>query len=125
MVFDGFGVSKGQGLESYKSNGEFIAHTIFGGYPALYFIEHDEVICSSCANEYKEEVIAAFLHYEGQPICCYYCNAMLDSAYGDPEEDVNGLAVRYSGPYFRCCNDERYYRPGDHCYTCEKEIKAQ
>ncbi len=56
-----------------------------GGYPVIY-IDQGEVLCSVCANDYKPALLAAGIHWEGQPETCADCNAEIESAYGDPDE---------------------------------------
>jgi hypothetical protein len=47
--------------------------------------------CAKCAADVAAEpdaiVIASYIHYEGAPKYCEYCNGFTDSAYGDPSED--------------------------------------
>jgi hypothetical protein len=78
-----------------------------GGYPVMYlardgwrdddtskldFNEHDRsenVCCAKCAADITDQpdliIVGDFLHYEGPPQYCEYCNGFTDSAYGDPD----------------------------------------
>lgn len=80
-----------------------------GGYPLIYICADGGILCPKCANENKEvyltsddktpeekesrfddpqwHIIAVDVYYEGASIPCDHCNEMIDSAYGDPEED--------------------------------------
>lgn len=61
-----------------------------GGDPIVYFDEHGEHYCPSCANKKNSNPVGWFVHWEGYPTCCADCNAMIESAYGyeGMEEDV-------------------------------------
>lgn len=72
-----------------------------GGYPILYLMADGESLCSGCANgkngsetlnpECDEDpqwtILEAYVHWEGPPAFCSNCNAEVESAYGDPEEE--------------------------------------
>lgn len=78
-----------------------------GGYPVMYlardgwreddgkldFNRHDRsenVCCAECAADTDKWpdliIVANYIHYEGQPEYCEYCNEFTESAYGDPAE---------------------------------------
>ena len=50
----------------------------------------EAVCCAKCAADVSQWpdliVTGQYIHYEGQPEYCEYCNGFTDSAYGDPEE---------------------------------------
>lgn len=78
-----------------------------GGYPVMYlardgwrddesgvldFSEHDRTeatCCAKCAADTKQWpdiiITSEYIHYEGAPEYCEFCNSFTDSAYGDPE----------------------------------------
>lgn len=63
----------------------------------LDFNEHDRsenVCCPQCAQDTKQWpdliVVAEYIHYEGPPEYCEYCNGFTNSAYGDPAEATDG-----------------------------------
>lgn len=81
-----------------------------GGYPVMYMTRdgfrddagklevnpHDRteaVCCAKCAKDTAKWpdliVTGHFVHYEGAPEQCEYCNEFTESAYGDPEAEVN------------------------------------
>lgn len=116
-------------------NGELTAYAWPGGYQALYFDRHNEVLCPDCANKklvewratlaayntaydarettptgdglnsaedlayavevraydvqlaYDDLPVVGDIYYEGSPEFCADCNAEIESAYGDPDED--------------------------------------
>lgn len=81
-----------------------------GGYPVMYlardgwredgkldFNEHDRsenVCCAACAAnvDLRPDLIVTgeYIHYEGPPEYCEYCNGFTESAYGDPEDENAG-----------------------------------
>ena len=79
-----------------NADGSLPAFAWPGGYPILYLAKDNGVLCPKCANEFKAgrdndeqlEPVAYFVHYEGQPEQCENCNALIDSAYGDPESET-------------------------------------
>ena len=76
-----------------------------GGYPLMYLaregwrneetgqLEDYEkskyVCCPKCAQDIKKWpdmiVVGQWIHYEGAPEMCEYCNEFTESAYGEPE----------------------------------------
>jgi phage terminase large subunit GpA-like protein len=52
------------------------------------------ILCPTCANAYKPErdnqeqlePVGYFIHWEGEPVQCEHCNAMIESAYGTTED---------------------------------------
>lgn len=77
------------------NNGRLPAHAFPGGYPIVYTDGHNETLCADCAtNKYHDpgewedwKPQSWFVHYEGSSVFCADCNAEIESAYGDPEED--------------------------------------
>ncbi len=80
-----------------------------GGYPIIYmacdgwreddgklnFNKHDRsenTCCPKCAADVEKWpdiiIIAEYIHWEGPPEYCEYCNGFTDSAYGDPSKDT-------------------------------------
>jgi hypothetical protein len=83
------------------SDGQFSAYAWPGGYPIVYIMEDEGILCPACANgkngsdatikssdcpdDKQWHIIGADIHYEGEPIICDHCNAQIESAYGDPK----------------------------------------
>jgi len=48
------------------------------------------VCCAKCAVDTQQwpdlVIIGHYVHYEGPPEECEYCNSFTESAYGDPNE---------------------------------------
>ena len=65
------------------------------GYPILYLDGHNSALCPTCAtkemqSDYeKDRPHSAFIHYEGPPEYCCLCNAVIESAYGDPDDNAS------------------------------------
>ena len=72
-------------------DGKLITYAWPGGYPILYLDCEDNVMCPACAQEALAGggmiPLAYFVHYEGAPEYCSDCNEMVESAYGDPDEE--------------------------------------
>lgn len=68
-----------------------------GGYPILYLAKDNGVLCPKCANAFNPatdndeqlEPVAYDIHYEGAAEQCEHCNALIESAYGDPDAEEN------------------------------------
>lgn len=65
-----------------------------GGYPIVYWTGGGDYLCAECATASSDEnepgkygVQAGDVHWEGAPIACDRCPAVIESAYGDPEAD--------------------------------------
>ena len=93
----------------------FPAHAWPGGYPLAYLTGDGETLCADCATRQlasnrddlrtylagvesiadlryfrvnaTDTLAAYFVHWEGPPEVCADCNAVIASAYGDPEAD--------------------------------------
>ena len=80
-------------------DGTLPAYAFPGGYPIAYFLADDGILCPDCASgkngseasECSEDpqwkLIGADIHWEGVPLICDHCNAEVESAYGDPDEE--------------------------------------
>ena len=84
------------GLEAFcvhalerDSDGKLPAYAWPGGYPLYYATEDGETICADCASDpdTSDPAEYASVFYEGAPEYCADCNATIESAYGDPDED--------------------------------------
>jgi hypothetical protein len=77
------------------SKGKLPAYAWPGGYPIVYMAKDNGILCPKCANDFQPkrdnpeqlEPVAYFVHYEGSPEVCEHCNAEIESAYGEPEEN--------------------------------------
>jgi hypothetical protein len=82
--------------EIRQNDGTLPAYAWPGGYPIVYMAADSGILCPKCANEYQPErdnaeqleAVAYFVHYEGAAEQCENCNALIDSAYGDPDAEV-------------------------------------
>jgi hypothetical protein len=80
-------------------NGNYPSHAWPGGYPIYYLDSGANDLCPSCANKFMthsyapNRPIAFDIHYEGSPIQCDECNAQIESAYGDPDQDAEDRAL--------------------------------
>ena len=61
----------------------------------LDFNEHDRaesVCCAKCATDVDRRpdliVVATYIHYEGEPEYCEWCNGLTESAYGIPKSEI-------------------------------------
>mgnify|MGYP001233648852 FL=1 len=72
-------------LPERDENGKFPAFAWPGGYPLIYLDKDMTVLCAPCAS--RQAVVAYDVYYEGPPEFCGDCNAVIESAYGDPEAD--------------------------------------
>lgn len=84
-------------LKSFRdeATGKFISFAWPGGYPIIYLDKNNSVFCPDCANDIDpngeipdDPIIAGDIFYEGAPMeCDGGCGKMIESAYGDPDED--------------------------------------
>ena len=80
-----------------------------GGYPIMYLARDgwrddetgklelnpydrtESVCCAKCAADVAKWpnmiITAGYIHYEGAPEYCEWCNGFTNSAYGDPTEE--------------------------------------
>ena len=72
-----------------------------GGYPILYFDRCGDALCADCAGrarflsavrDGKAARLTGDIYYEGPPVDCAECGRTVASAYGDPDEKVDGTA---------------------------------
>lgn len=69
------------------SDGTLAAFAWPGGYPIVYWTHNcDAVLCAACA-EGADDIENADTYMEGPALVCDDCGKILESAYGDPEED--------------------------------------
>ena len=66
-----------------------------GGYPIAYLDADCNTYCADCSTEALQahydaygRTVDYFIHYEGPSLFCQDCNAKIESAYGDPEEEA-------------------------------------
>lgn len=60
-----------------------------GGYQIWFITDGDSVLCADCAKKaYLNDRIdvSCMIDSEGPTMYCDYCNAEIESAYGDPDE---------------------------------------
>ena len=81
-----------KGLDNFMDNlpqnadGSLAAWAWPGSYPLYYLTRDGLVVCPKCANsETSDPVIAADVYWEGEPLECQDCAALIESAYGVPE----------------------------------------
>ena len=83
-------------LQEFRENG---AWAWPGGYPIIAIMDGGEVLCFACikgeasvheggdADGWRFE--GAEVYWEGAPMNCAHCNAVIESAYGDPDAEEN------------------------------------
>ena len=69
-----------------------------GGYTVVYYDRYGNEFCAECAVKNWYNAIAdddsfynvdhADVYYEGPAVYCYDCSEMMESSYGDPEEEA-------------------------------------
>lgn len=71
-----------------ESDGSLPAYAWPGGYPILYFTQNGLTVCPKCAmTETSDPVTDYFIHWEGTPEQCEDCNVMVESAYGEVDQE--------------------------------------
>jgi len=72
-----------------NNDGKLPAYAWPGGYDIVYFSDEGYVYCPNCANQDDAEpkITTYDIYWEGPPMYCDGCNAEIESAYGDPEEE--------------------------------------
>lgn len=83
-------------LPTRNADGSLPCYAWPGGYPILYLDKHNDTLCAECAtkdSDNGEEPAAHFVHYEGPSEFCAECNAEVESAYGDLEEETEEPAT--------------------------------
>lgn len=73
-------------IDQVTERGELPAFTFPGMYPIIYIAHNGTILCPKCATKSPEEIADHSAHMEGEPIVCDACNAIIESAYGVPEE---------------------------------------
>ena len=73
-------------------SGKLPAYAWPGGYQIIYLTHSSDVICPDCANgdygsEFDDPIVVHDIYWEGPTIQCDNCQADIESAYGDPEEE--------------------------------------
>ena len=59
----------------------------WGSYPLMYVTHENEVLCSECAEESEQET-TAHANWEDPHLYCDGCSERIESAYAEPEVDV-------------------------------------
>lgn len=93
--------------------GKIITYAFPGGYPIFYITADMGILCPDCVSNNIElirdadtqcpdddqwRVIAVEIYEEGPSLYCDNCNAEIESAYGDPdEENESEERVNYTG----------------------------
>lgn len=83
----------------------FPQHTTLGGYPIVYYTADAGELCAACArgengseatleetedtgpDDWQWLLADADVYYEGPVKHCEHCDAEIESAYGDPDEE--------------------------------------
>ncbi len=76
-----------------EDGGKLPSYTSLGSYPLFYLTADYAVLCPKCANEEASEnheekqwkLVEFDVHWEGAPLGCEHCGALIESAYGDDE----------------------------------------
>ncbi len=78
-------------VRDYMKHAMFTPYAWPGGYPVVFGLSDGSILCAHCAERVfimeNEPSVWAEIHYEGPSIWCDECNAEIESAYGDPEDD--------------------------------------
>lgn len=75
------------------SDGKLPSHAWPRGYQLVYYAADNGLLCPACANAYVEgrdteeqlKPVLCDVFYEGPAQQCENCDAMIESAYGDPD----------------------------------------
>ncbi len=69
-----------------------------GGYQIVYYTKDMGLLCPDCANglngsdasessdDPQWKLVDSEVYWEGPAMPCEHCNALIESAYGDPDE---------------------------------------
>ena len=70
-------------------HGKLPHHAWPGGYPFIYITEDGLTVCPKCANDEdtSDPVKWADIYWEGPPLTCEDKGEVIESAYGDPDDD--------------------------------------
>jgi hypothetical protein len=76
------------GAKVYRDERGRYPANVDGGYPILYYSKDGSTLCARCASEEdtSDPVVGADIFYEGPAEMCEDCNAVIESAYGNPDE---------------------------------------
>ena len=77
------------------SDGQLPSFAWPGGYPIYYIVKDCSALCAKCATRSLDDPdeVPSFkptdgdVYWEGPTMQCDQCNAGIESAYGDPEEN--------------------------------------
>jgi hypothetical protein len=84
------------------NNGLYPSFSSYGSYPFIYFLADESYCCADCANglngsdvtldndDKDRRLMAMDTYWEGSVIQCTMCDANIESAYGDPDSELNG-----------------------------------
>ncbi len=78
-------------LPERNTDGLFPAFAWPGGYPIIYIDRSGMTVCAKCASreiDNAQAVTACDVYWEGPTIQCDDCNDDIQSAYGDPADEV-------------------------------------
>lgn len=73
--------------ELRRPDGTYPAFAWPGGYPLIYLDANGDILCPACTSredEYNAPTVSGEVYWEGPDLCCFDCNAIIESAYGDP-----------------------------------------
>jgi hypothetical protein len=73
--------------EEIQEKGKLPSHSFPGAYPIYYVNQQFSRLCSDCAKESPEDIRYHEVYLEGPPTECDECGKVIESAYGDPEEE--------------------------------------
>ena len=65
--------------------------TSIGGYTILYLSKKDNCFCGDCASGHEDKddpIVKAGTYDEGPAIECNGCGKMIESSYGDPDNEL-------------------------------------
>jgi len=76
------------------SDGKLPAYSWPGGYTLIYLTKGGSWLCADCATKELDTpdgvdpVIAGDIFWEGPDMTCDECSRVIESSYGDPDEDA-------------------------------------
>lgn len=62
-------------------------YTYAGLYEVIYVDENYDTVCYDCIKKHDYDAVAQFVHFEGEPLTCVSCNELLESEYGEIDDD--------------------------------------
>ena len=74
---------------------KFSAYAWPGGYPIFHICDDGGDLCPACANEHGHtdapndgfRIVESAVNWEDEHLHCDHCNARIESAYGDDEDE--------------------------------------